>query len=154
MMTLIPLIYYSLNRYEYLASIYLAGCITIGFCSITFSMSEKFAQPSYRQLRAFTFSAFGLYGVVPFSHWLLLESHLFESNSNLNRAFSCILTMGFIYLLASCLYATQIPEKLYPGKCDLFLHSHQIFHFLVTIGALVHYHGLINLVDHMRSIKY
>lgn len=153
MMTLIPLIYYSLNRHELLASIYLFGCITMGAISITLSMSEKFAHPSYRRLRTITFSAFGLYGVLPCAHWLFLDFHLFEPNSNLYQAFTSILTMGFIYLLASCLYATQFPEKLYPGKCDLFLHSHQIFHFLVTLGAFVHYNGLINFVDHIRSTE-
>ena len=53
--------------------------------------------------------------------------------------------MFFCYAFGALIYATRIPEKYYPGKYDIFLHSHQIFHILVVIGTLVHLHSIMNL---------
>ena len=32
----------------------------------------------------------------------------------------------------------RVPERLFPGRCDLWGQSHQIFHILVVAGALAH----------------
>ena len=43
------------------------------------------------------------------------------------------------------LYACRIPERWFPGKCDILFHSHQIFHTLVVLAAFTHFHGLIEM---------
>ena len=35
-------------------------------------------------------------------------------------------------------YSTEFPERFWPGKFDLFFHSHQIFHVWAVIGGLIH----------------
>ena len=35
-------------------------------------------------------------------------------------------------------YLDRVPERLFPGRCDLWGQSHQIFHVLVVAGALAH----------------
>lgn len=55
---------------------------------------------------------------------------------------SCVqidLLMGAIYLFGAAVYATRIPEKWYPGRFDMFMSSHQIFHVAVVLGAYAHY---------------
>ena len=52
------------------------------------------------------------------------------------------LIMGLLYLTGALLYATRIPERFMPGKCDIWFQSHQIFHLLVVAAAFVHYHGI------------
>ena len=39
--------------------------------------------------------------------------------------------------VAILIYSTQIPESIFPGRFDVWFHSHQIFHVLaVTAGVI------------------
>ena len=49
------------------------------------------------------------------------------------------------------LYAMRIPEKWFPGYCDIWFQSHQIFHICVVAAAFVHYHGICLLSAHTLS---
>jgi adiponectin receptor len=62
--------------------------------------------------------------------------------------------MGGLYIFGAVIYVSRLPEKLYPGKFDIWVHlsfafinakfnSHQIFHVLVLSAAIVHYFGCI-----------
>ncbi|KAJ8262046.1 hypothetical protein GJAV_G00161490 [Gymnothorax javanicus] len=55
--------------------------------------------------------------------------------------------MATLYITGACLYAARIPERFFPGKCDIWFHSHQLFHILVVAGAFVHFHGVSNLQE-------
>jgi len=57
-----------------------------------------------------------------------------------------MLLMGAMYLTGAALYATRTPERFCPGKCDLWLQSHQLFHIFVIIAASVHYYGITEMV--------
>jgi predicted membrane channel-forming protein YqfA (hemolysin III family) len=53
-------------------------------------------------------------------------------------------TIGAIaYLSGALLYALRFPERILPGKFDLFGNSHNIFHFCVLIGASCFFYGCI-----------
>lgn len=118
--------------------------------SAWFSMDEKFGSAAYRPVRAVGFAAFGLFGIIPGLHWLSLHYDEFWASIYLKTSFISLITMGVLYIVGASLYACRIPERFFPGKCDLFLHSHQIFHVLVTSAALVHYYGINVLVDHVK----
>jgi len=52
---------------------------------------------------------------------------------------------GLGYILGVIVYVSRIPERLYPGKFDIWGHSHQIWHFFVLSAAILHYvSSLIN----------
>lgn len=36
--------------------------------------------------------------------------------------------MGATYLLGAAIYAKRVPERWFPGRFDVLLASHQIFH--------------------------
>ena len=43
-------------------------------------------------------------------------------------------TMHIVFfLLAVFFYSSGFPQKAFPGKCDFWLHGHQIFHVLIAI---------------------
>jgi hypothetical protein len=52
--------------------------------------------------------------------------------------------VGFIF------YATQFPEKRWPGRFDFVAHSHQMWHIFVLIGALLFYYA-VGRDDHTFS---
>ncbi len=82
----------------------------------------------------------GLSAVIPVIHGLFALGY-----RKLNRAIglSWLITQGALYILGAALYAARVPERVWPGKFDLFLSSHQIFHVLVIVAAAVHLKGLM-----------
>merc|ERR1712150_316891 len=64
-----------------------------------------------------------------------------------------MILMGVLYSTGAVLYATRTPERFLPGKCDIWFHSHQIFHVFVIAGAFVHYHGISEMAVY-RLTKY
>lgn len=42
-----------------------------------------------------------------------------------------MLIMGALYLTGALLYATRIPERFLPGKCDIWFQSHQVRYILL-----------------------
>ncbi|KIH64200.1 hypothetical protein ANCDUO_05492, partial [Ancylostoma duodenale] len=98
--------------------------------AIIVSLWDKFSESRFRPLRA---------GIVPTVHYIITDGvrSLFEDN-----AFHWLLLMAFLYLLGALLYATRTPERFFPGKCDIWFQSHQIFHTCVVIAAFVHYYGI------------
>lgn len=114
-------------------------------------MDDKFGSAAYRPVRALGFAIFGLSGIFPMLHWITLHYDEFWASLDLKTACISLIAMGVLYIVGASLYACRIPERFFPGKCDLFLHSHQIFHVLVTSAALVHYYGINILVSHVKS---
>eukprot|EP00095_Tigriopus_kingsejongensis_P000110 snap_masked-scaffold265_size231475-processed-gene-0.7 protein:Tk00110 transcript:snap_masked-scaffold265_size231475-processed-gene-0.7-mRNA-1 annotation:"adiponectin receptor protein 2-like" len=77
--------------------------------------------------------------VVPVVHHIILNG---VQTAILEASVHCTIIMGALYLTGAVLYAARIPERFYPGKCDIWFQSHQIFHILVIVAAFVHYHGI------------
>lgn len=44
----------------------------------------------------------------------------------------------------------QVPERLCPGKFDVWGSSHQIFHVLIIFAAMAHLVGLLKAFDHAQ----
>lgn len=150
-MSFLPFLHYGFHQNYFYANSYLAGVISLGLMSIWFSLDDKFGTAAYRPVRAVGFAVFGLFGIVPGMHWLFLHYDEFGASLDLKISFISLILMGVLYILGASLYACRVPERFFPGKCDIYLHSHQIFHVLVTLAALVHYYGINILVDHVKS---
>ncbi|CAD6194248.1 unnamed protein product [Caenorhabditis auriculariae] len=88
------------------------------------------------------FVAMGLSAVVPAAHLLITDglTYMFQKAS-----LHWMLIMGAMYIGGATIYATRIPERCFPGKCDLWFQSHQLFHTFVVIAAFIHYHAIIEM---------
>ena len=62
-----------------------------------------------------------------------------------------LLLQGFLYILGAGIYAARFPERLAPGKFDIWGSSHQIFHVLVVLAAISHLVGLVRAFDYEHS---
>ncbi|KHJ79841.1 hypothetical protein OESDEN_20499 [Oesophagostomum dentatum] len=58
-----------------------------------------------------------------------------------------MLLMGGMYIGGATIYATRIPERWFPGKCDLWFQSHQLFHTFVVIAAFIHFHAITEMAQ-------
>lgn len=150
-LSFLPFLHYGFHQNTFYANTYLIGVLSLGAMSIWFSMDDKFGSAAYRPVRALGFAIFGLSGIFPMLHWITLHYDEFWASLDLKTACISLIAMGVLYIVGASLYACRIPERFFPGKCDLFLHSHQIFHVLVTSAALVHYYGINILVSHVKS---
>ncbi|XP_067900294.1 membrane progestin receptor beta-like isoform X2 [Heterodontus francisci] len=41
-----------------------------------------------------------------------------------------------LFILASCFFSYPVPEKYFPGRCDIVGHGHQIFHVFLALCTL------------------
>ncbi|KAH8026140.1 hypothetical protein HPB51_016451 [Rhipicephalus microplus] len=114
-----------------------------GLLTMRVSLSHKFGEARYRALRAGIFFSFALVcGVLPSAHYGIQHGW---NDLMYKSSFLYILLMVAIYVSGCCVYASRVPERFFPGRCDLAFQSHQIFHVLVLMGALAHYYGLSKL---------
>ena len=135
----IPWIYYGFYCDFILKVVYISAISVLAVGTIFVSMVDKFATAAYRPVRATMFVCLGLFGVVPFSHFILL--HGWEEAKNLAGVDGVVIVAG-LYIFGAVLYGIRVPERFLPGRFDLWFQSHQIFHALVVAAALVQFYGM------------
>lgn len=145
----VPWLYYSFYCQFSAKLIYLSVVIVLGISSIVVSMWDRFGEPKYRPVRAGVFMGFGLSGVVPAFHYAISEGW-FKALSQASLGW--LILMGCLYILGAMFYALRVPERFFPGKCDIWFQSHQIFHVLVIAAAFVHYHGISEMAMYRMAI--
>lgn len=145
----VPWLYYSFYCSPQPCFIYLIVVCVLGITAIVVSQCDFFATPQYRGVRAGVFVGLGLSGVVPTLHFMITEGFLRATTMG---QMGWLFLMAVLYITGACLYAARIPERFFPGKCDIWFHSHQLFHILVVAGAFVHFHGVSNLQEFRYTV--
>eukprot|EP00095_Tigriopus_kingsejongensis_P003542 maker-scaffold106_size358372-snap-gene-2.32 protein:Tk03542 transcript:maker-scaffold106_size358372-snap-gene-2.32-mRNA-1 annotation:"adipor-like receptor cg5315" len=135
----VPWLYYSFYCSWKPQVVYLSIVVVLGIAAVIVSTFDSFAGPRFRPLRAGIFITFGLSGIAPATHYGVVNGW---QKSLDEAALGWLILMGILYITGALLYALRIPERFFPGKVDIWFHSHQIFHCFVIAGAFVHYHGL------------
>jgi adiponectin receptor len=135
----IPWLYYGFYCRPLPKYLYISMITVFGFAAIIVSMSNKFTQPDFRHIRALVFVIMGLSAVFPAFHLMYTDGLEKLINEN---SFIPLVIMAFLYIFGAMLYGARIPEKYFPGKCDIWFQSHQLFHICVVIAALTHYYGV------------
>lgn len=145
----VPWLYYAFYCEVVTKIIYLGLIAILGTSCIIVSLFDKFSQPEFRAIRAGMFIALGLSGLVPAIHYVIT----FGSYKAFNvGGLGWLILMATFYITGACLYAARIPERLFPGKFDIWFQSHQIFHVFVVAAAYVHYHGITKLASYRLTI--
>ncbi|KAB0390668.1 hypothetical protein E2I00_018828, partial [Balaenoptera physalus] len=135
----VPWLYYSFYCNPQPCFIYLIVICGLGIAAIIVSQWDMFATPQYRGVRAGVFLGLGLSGVIPTLHYVISEGFLKAATIG---QIGWLMLMASLYITGAALYAARIPERFFPGKCDIWFHSHQLFHIFVVAGAFVHFHGV------------
>lgn len=114
----VPWLYYGFYCHYQPKVIYLSVVCILGMASIIASLWDKFSQPNLRPVRAGVFMAFGLSGVIPAIHYLIMEGWMDKISK---ASIGWLVLMGLLYILGACFYALRIPERWFPGKCDIWV---------------------------------
>ncbi|RNA22337.1 adiponectin receptor [Brachionus plicatilis] len=145
----VPWLYYAFYCDALPKIAYLVLIGILGISCIVVSLWDKFSTPQFRAVRAGMFIALGLSGLIPALHYILV----FGSYKAFNvGALGWLILMAILYITGACLYAARIPERLFPGKFDIWFQSHQIFHVFVVMAAYVHFHGITKLASYRLTI--
>uniref|UniRef100_A0A7E4VCR2 Adiponectin receptor protein n=1 Tax=Panagrellus redivivus TaxID=6233 RepID=A0A7E4VCR2_PANRE len=135
----IPWVYYGFYCRREPKITYIAMVTVLGAAAVVVSLWDRFSESRYRPLRAGVFVLMGCSGVIPTFHFVYTDGvrRLIDENS-----FYWLLAMAGLYLFGALLYATRTPERFFPGKCDIWFQSHQLFHLCVVVAAFTHFYGI------------
>ncbi|CEF60745.1 Adiponectin receptor protein [Strongyloides ratti] len=138
----IPWIYYGFYCRALPKVTYITMIAILGVAAVVVSLWDKFSEPKFRPYRALVFVLMGMSGVFPAIHFIMTDgiSKMIDENG-----FYYLIIMAILYLIGAVLYATRTPERFFPGKCDIWFQSHQLFHLCVVCAAFTHYYGVYNM---------
>ncbi|XP_017537413.1 adiponectin receptor protein 1a isoform X1 [Pygocentrus nattereri] len=146
----VPWLYYSFYCSPQPRLIYLTIVCVLGIAAIIVAQWDRFSTPRHRPTRAGVFMGLGLSGIVPTMHFTIEEGFIKATTVGQMGWFYL---MGAMYITGAGLYAARIPERYFPGKCDIWFHSHQIFHVLVVAAAFIHFYGVSNLQEFRYGLE-
>ena len=66
------------------------------------------------------FIALGLSGVIPALHFVITDG-FYEAVNNASLGWLCL--MAFCYIFGAVIYAVRVPERIWPGKFDIWVSS-------------------------------
>jgi adiponectin receptor len=85
------------------------------------------------------FIALGLSGVIPALHYVITDGFWHAINK---AALGWLVLMAMLYIVGAVIYAIRIPERIFPGKFDIWvsmaLTSMGIFFVLFVRSQLLH----------------
>ncbi|ELT93769.1 hypothetical protein CAPTEDRAFT_103195 [Capitella teleta] len=126
---------------------YLGSAFLCGMAAMFVVAADRFRGGEYRVLRAVVFIVLGLTGLGPGLHYIFSHDmwpHFYF--------YSWLIIMAVLYISGGIIYAVRIPERLWPGKFDIWCQSHQILHICVMLGVLTCYHGASKLAHYRIEV--
>mmetsp|Transcript_602 Transcript_602/g.1261 ORF Transcript_602/g.1261 Transcript_602/m.1261 type:complete len:585 (+) Transcript_602:208-1962(+) len=142
----VPIYYYGFYTSAVFRRLYLTVISLLGGALFVCTQLSFFYSAKWRLTRILLFALLGLVGAVPLVH--LAFHHDFEAQTL--AMLGQIGQMGLVYLAGTLIYATGFPEAFIPRRFDLFFASHQWWHVMVVVAALLHFRAVLNLY-HMTS---
>jgi len=143
--SMVPFICYIFHELTHWKYIYLSLIAVVSLAVIFVSFSERFSAEEYQPYRAALFTLMSCFFIVPFGHMLLVYGNVDAST------FGKFLLSALLYVMGVTSYLLRFPERLFPGKFDIWLHSHQVFHVFIVAAAFVWYSFITNLWQGMHS---
>lgn len=140
----VPWVYYLFYCVRAAQLTYITICVILGLTAIVTMIAPFFNRPKFRIFRALLFGCVGSFGVIPVFHAYGIQG--FSAAMSLGGV-ALMLCGGMFYIVGAGIYALRLPERVLPGRCDLLLQSHTIFHICVLIAATFHYFSLLRIQE-------
>ena len=91
------------------------------------------------------FVALGLSGVIPAGHFVITDglSHAFNY-----AALGWVILMAFLYIIGAVVYAARVPERIWPGRFDIWVGrppTNQFSSSSSTLSSHLHYDYIIHV---------
>ena len=127
-----PLWYYNTQHYAFMCTpmiemFYYVTSLTLMGASVVSVAHPYFQKPSFKHMRTALLILTGGYGLVPLAHWCSIITA--ELRDLILPPF---LMMFILYGVGCVFFLCHIPERFFPGRFDILLHSHQWWHLAVV----------------------
>ncbi|KAJ2320939.1 hypothetical protein GGI00_006146, partial [Coemansia sp. RSA 2681] len=119
---------------------YMAMFVAIGVAGVAVSVWGKVEDPRRAGWRPIIFFTIAITGLVPIIHGTVVNGYKGAVDQ---MSLWYVVGMGIMYIAGTMIYAFKIPERYRPGKHDVCMSSHQIFHVFVVLAAVCHYIGIV-----------
>ena len=137
----IPGIWFAFACHPEERAMYLVAITLLGSLSLVLPWFKVFDSPEFTPRRIALYSLTGASGVVPALHTLFIFPH----SANTLVVHTGVALMFVLYALGVLFYVSKFPESRWPGRFDLVLHSHQIWHVCVGAAAVCHFFTCIGI---------
>jgi adiponectin receptor len=114
--------------------IYLLTTATLGIGGVILPWHPTFNRADMNWARVAFYVSLGATGFVP-----VLQLILTRGTAETFAFYSPIAKSISVYLIGAFVYASQVPERWFPGAFDYVGGSHNLWHFAVLGGILFHY---------------
>eukprot|EP00818_Percolomonas_sp_WS_P001632 CAMPEP_0117438554 /NCGR_PEP_ID=MMETSP0759-20121206/2112_1 /TAXON_ID=63605 /ORGANISM="Percolomonas cosmopolitus, Strain WS" /LENGTH=287 /DNA_ID=CAMNT_0005230247 /DNA_START=344 /DNA_END=1203 /DNA_ORIENTATION=+ len=139
----LPALYYAFYCDASVCRIYTSIISVLTLCASIMFAIPKFAN-GFRWFRIMTFAGIAAFGVVVVTHVLSIRG----DEPGIVRQINLIFLMYGMYGAGVVFYATLVPEAYAPvGSMDLIVHSHNIWHLFVFLGAFVHNWNIFEMIE-------
>ena len=144
----IPSVYYGFHDEIKLRNIYWSIVSVLGGLCCVATLHPKFRTPLFRPYRSMMYASLGFSAVVFVVHAIIIHG---LAGANRRMSLDWMLAMAVLNLTGAVAYGVRFPERLNPGKFDLWGSSHQVLHFMVIFAGLAHMFGLVRAFRHYHS---
>lgn len=114
--------------------IYLTTTATLGIGGVILPWHPTFNRQDMAWARVAFYVSLGATGFVP-----ILQLNITRGGTWAWEFYAPITKSITVYLVGACVYASQVPERWFPGAFDYIGGSHNLWHFAVLGGILFHY---------------
>ncbi|KAJ1736319.1 Adiponectin receptor protein 2 [Coemansia biformis] len=140
----VPIGYYGFQHSPRILIGYTVAFVAIGIAGIVMSALGHVEEPRRARWRPVIFIGISGAGLVPTIHAAVLNGY---ADAVDRMSLWYVLGMCALYFVGTVAYAFKLPERFRPGKHDVLLHSHQVFHIFVVLAALLHYVGIVRALS-------
>jgi channel protein (hemolysin III family) len=136
----VPIIYYGFYCAPHIKWTYMSMVTALGAIGFCVAMHPFFRHLKYRTFKTLVFLGLGFSGILPLSHLMYHLQHI-------HFIFWYLVVMGVCYVGGAIVYLFHIPERYFPGKFDIWMASHQLWHLAIFFAVLTHYLGLMHMYE-------
>lgn len=139
--TIPPYIYgFYCGKLWYFGVFYTVATDTMCLAAFIWSLMPTFDQPKYRSIRAILFVLVGLTSGLPGIHAAFFRDQFITPPMNVYLW----ALGGAVYISGAFIYALRFPERYFTGRFSYFGNSHNIWHWFVLSGAVIHFYASLN----------
>jgi adiponectin receptor len=130
----LPPCYYAFQCEPMLRLLYLSMIGVLGSVGLVGPFFGFWAQERYYWLRLVVYCSVAGSGIFPVVH----VNFVLPNGTARPYVFGLAIMM-LLYFVGMMIYIFKVPERWFPGRFDIWLHSHQLWHVFVLCAALVHF---------------
>ncbi|KAI8326484.1 Hly-III related protein [Martensiomyces pterosporus] len=136
----VPMLYYGFFHSQKILISYMVMILALAAAGVAVSIAGRVEDPRRQAWRPVIFMGISVSGLIPLVHGVVINGY---SGAVGSMSLWYVVGMGILYIAGTSVYAFKIPERYRPGKHNVLLQSHQIFHTFVVLAALCHFIGIV-----------